>query len=150
MKRKITTIVLTAALLLTLGVGSSFARSTTGGGHNANAGFHKDFQQAELLDTRTGANYTRFTFKLNGTVLTAYYSPIGELIAVTQNITSTQLPLPLLMQVKRNYANYWISDLFEMNVDGESNYYITLESADRKVTLRSSDLNWEIFSKSSK
>ena len=140
---------LTTALLLTIGVSNSFAN----GGHNANDNanwLRKDFSQVELLDTKTDANYTRFTFKLNGTVLTAYYSPIGDLIAVTQNITSTQLPLPLLMQVKRNYANYWISDLFELNADGESNYYITLESADKKVTLRSSDYNWEVFSKTAK
>jgi hypothetical protein len=150
MKRTITILSLAAALLLTVGVGSSFARSTAGGNDNANAYFHKDFQQAELLDTKTGTNFTRFTFKFNGTVLTAYYSGTGELLAVTHNITSSQLPLPLLMQVKRNYANYWISDLFELNANGESNYYITLENADKKITLRSSDLNWESFSKSTK
>jgi hypothetical protein len=152
MKRTITTLTLTAALLLTIGVGSSFARSTNngGGGDNANAWFHKDFQKAELLDTRSGEDFTRYTFKMDGIVLTAYYSLKGELMAVTHNITSTQLPLPLLLQVKRNYANYWISDLFELNANGESNYYITLESADKKVTLRSSDYNWEVFSKTAK
>lgn len=156
MKRTITTLTLTAALLLTIGIGSSFARnnnrSNNNGGDNVNvnAWLQKDFQQAELLDAKSGRDFTRFTFKMNGMVLTAYYSVKGELMAVTHNITSTQLPLPLLLQVKRNYSNYWISDLFELNTNGESNYYITLESADKKVTLRSSDCNWEVFSKLAK
>ena len=150
MKRTITTLALTAALLLTLGVGSGFARTTTSGGHNTNAYLHRDFQQAVVLDTKTGADYTRFTFKLDGTVMSAYYSTNGELLAITRNITSAQLPMPLLMQVKSDYANFWISDLFELNANGESNYYITLENADKKITLRSDDSNWEVYSKSTK
>ena len=149
MKRTTTIFALTTALLLTIGVSSSFA----GGGHNANDNanwLRKDFSQVELLDTKTGADYTRFTFKMSGLILNAFYSNQGELLAVTHNISSTQLPLTLLMQIKRNYSNYWISDLFEFNSHGESNYYITLESADKKVTLRSSECNWEVFSKSAK
>jgi len=54
------------------------------------------------------------------------------------------------MQVKRNYSDFWISDLFEVNSNGETNYYITLENADKKITLRSSDNEWNQFSKSPK
>jgi hypothetical protein len=141
--------VLTTALLLTIGVSSSFAN----GGHNANDNanwLRKDFSQVELLDTKTGADYTRFTFKMSGIILTAFYSNQGELLAVTHNIPSTQLPLTLLMQVRHDFASYWISDLFELNSHGESNYYITLENADKTVTLRSSQNNWEVFSKTNK
>jgi hypothetical protein len=159
MKRTFTTIALTAALLLTIGVGSSFAHgtdnssftsSTRNGGDIANAGFHKDFSQAELLDTKSGADYTRFTFRMSGMILTAYYSDKGELLAVTHNITSTQLPLTLLMQIRHNYTDFWISDLFELNHNGESTYYITVENADKTITLRSGDNNWEVYSKSTK
>jgi hypothetical protein len=160
MKRTITTFALTAALLLTIGAGSSFARNTgngssfarntNNGGDNVNAYFHKDFRQAELLDTKTTLDYTRFTFKMSGIILTAFYSNKGELLAITHNITSIQLPLTLLMQVKHNYSDFWISDLFEMNSNGESTYYITLENADKTITLRSSDNNWDVFSKTAK
>jgi hypothetical protein len=150
MKRTITTFALTAALLLTIGVGSSFARTPYNGGGNVNAYFQKDFRQAELIDTKVSTDYTRYTFKMNGMILTAYYSNKGELLAITHNIKSTQLPLTLLMQVKNDYSNFWITELFELNSDGESTYYITLENADRKITLRSSDNNWDVFSKSTK
>jgi hypothetical protein len=151
---------LTTALLLTIGVSNSFARSAhsggntngsnTNGGHNNNAWLNKDFSQVELLDTKTDADYTRFTFKMSGIILNAFYSNQGELLAVTHNITSTQLPITLLMQIKGDYANYWISDLFELSSHGQSNYYITLENAEKTITLRSSDNNWEVFSKTTK
>jgi hypothetical protein len=150
MKRTITTFALTAALLLTIGVGSSFARNPNNGDDNVNAYFHKDFRQAELLETKTNSDYTRFTFKMSGIILTAFYSRTGELLAVTHNIISTQLPLTLLMQVKRNYSDFWISDLFELNSNGESTYFITIENADKTITLRSSENNWDVFSKSTK
>ena len=138
------------ALLLTVGVSSSFARSTNNDNDNVTAYFHKDFSTAELLDSKSTGNYTKLTFKMNGMVLTAFYSNKGELLAVTHNITSSQLPITLLMQVKRTYGSYWISDLFELNSNGDSNYYITLENADKKITLRSNDNNWEVFSKTTK
>jgi hypothetical protein len=150
MKRTITTFALTAALLLTLGVGSSFARNTNNGDDNVNAYFHKDFRQVELLDTKTSPDYTRFTFKMSGMILTAFYSNKGELLAVTHNIPSTQLPLQLLIQVRRNYSGYWISDLFEYSANGSTSYFLTLENADNKITLRSNEGDWETYNKTTK
>jgi hypothetical protein len=140
---------LTAALLLTLGVTTSFAANTTGN-DEATASFHKDFKQAELLSTDAGKDYTKITFRMNGAILYAFYNDNGDLLAVTHNITSSQLPINLLLQIKHNYAGYWISDLFELDASGNSNYYITLENAGVKVTLRSNDNSWETYSKSTK
>lgn len=144
MKRSFNQIALTAALLLTLGVSTGFAANTT---DEIAANFHKDFEHAELLSTVEGKNFTKITFKMNGAILFAFYNGNGELLAVTHNIQSTELPIPLLMQIKSNYSGYWISDLFELDADGSSNYYITLENGDTKLTLRSNDASWETYSK---
>lgn len=150
MKRTIKTLAFTTALLLTIGVGSSFARGGANGNNNVNAYFHKDFRQAEILASTQGATFTRITFKMNAMILDAYYSNQGELLAVTHNIVSSQLPISLLLQLKRNYANYWISDLFELSANSETSYYITLENADKKITLRSGDNNWVTYTKTNK
>jgi hypothetical protein len=84
---------------------------------------------------------------MNDVVLSAFYNENGELLAITRNIQSSQLPLQLLMQVKKDYANYWISDLFEYNGNGSSSYYITLETADSTVILRSNGTEWEVYNK---
>jgi hypothetical protein len=149
MKRTFYQFALTAALILTVGISSSFA-TPAGDLDNINASFHKDFRQAELLATNVTENYTKLTFKMNGMVLFAFYSGDGKLLAVTHNIVSTQLPLQLLMDLRRNYTGYWISDLFECDADGATSYFMTIENANSKVTLKSNDGNWETYTKSTK
>jgi hypothetical protein len=149
MKRSFYQFALTAALILTVGISSSFA-TPAGDLDNINASFHKDFRQAELLATNVTVNYTKLTFKMNGMVLFAFYSGDGKLMAVTHNIVSTQLPLQLLMDLRRNYADYWISDLFECDAEGSTSYFMTIENANSKITLRSNDGNWETYTKSTK
>jgi hypothetical protein len=150
MKRTFATIALTAALLLTAGVGSSFARNTPNGDDNIDAYFHRDFKQAEMISANTVAGYTKVTFKMSSMILTAFYSNSGELLAVTHNITPTQLPLQLLIPVRRDYSDYWISDLFEYDANGSTSYFLTLENADKKITLRSNDGDWETYNKTTK
>jgi len=90
--------------------------------------------------------YTKVTFKLNNLVLFAYYAENGDLLAIVRNILSTQLPIQLLMDLKQKYSNSWITDLFEMNVNGQTTYYATLENGDTGTTLRSSNTsNWETY-----
>ena len=149
MKRSFYQFALAAALILTVGISSSFA-TPANDPDNINASFRKDFHHAELLATNVTVDYTKLTFKMNGMVLFAFYSGDGKLLAVTHNIVSTQLPLQLLMTVRRDYANYWISDLFECDADGTTSYFLTIENADRKITLRSNDGNWETYIKSTK
>ena len=141
----------TAAMLLTVGISSSFATPTNDRTDAVTTSFHKDFKKAELLTTEPSRNYTKLTFKMNDMVLFAFYSEDGQLLAVTRNIKSNQLPINLLLQIKQNYGNYWISDLFELTSDGANAYYITLENADSKVTLRSSGSDsWDVYTKKTK
>lgn len=144
-------IALAAALLLTVGITSSFATSGDSGNEAVNASFRRDFKKAEIISTEEGKIYTKITFKLNDMVLFAFYNENGQLLAVSRNIRSNQLPIQLLMSVKKDYANYWISDLFELTADGNSNYYITLENANTRVTLRSYDSGaWEVYDRKAK
>src|ERR1700753_4185167 len=117
MKRSFKQIAFSFALLLTLGVSTSFAANTTDNG-GVNASFRKDFKQAELLATDAGKDYTKFTFKINGAVLYAFYNESGELLALTHNIKSSELPINLLMQIKRDHSHYWISDCFGFAANG--------------------------------
>jgi hypothetical protein len=137
------------ALLLTLGVTTSFAANTTDNG-GVTASFHKDFKQAELLSTDASKDYTKITFKMNGVILSAFYNENGELMAVTHNITPSALPINLLMQIKHNYSDCWISDCFELDANGTASYFITLENANTKLTLRSAENDWETYSKITK
>lgn len=145
-------IALTTALLLTLGVSTSFAANANTNTDNGgvSASFRKDFKQAELLSTDPGKDYTKFTFKLNGAILSAFYSQNGDLLAVTHNMKSNELPISLLMQIKRDYAACWVTDCFEIDSNGTTSYYITLENADTRLTLHSDGSRWETYLKTTK
>jgi hypothetical protein len=134
------------ALFLTVGISSSFAAPTREVNDAIVTSFHKDFKRAELMGMDVKKDYTKVTFRLNNLVLFAFYSTHGELLAVVRNIVSTQLPIQLLMDLKQQYNDFWITDLFEMSSNGETDYYVTLQNADTKITLRSNSTStWETY-----
>ena len=113
--------------------------------------FQKEFAGAQNVQWATAKDYVKATFTLNEQVVFAYYSPDGNLLGVTRNILSGQLPINLLTDLKKNYNNFWITDLFEMAARGENMYYLTLENSDHKLVLKSNGTNgWEVFNKERK
>jgi hypothetical protein len=142
---------LMAALFLTVGIGSSFATPTHNGDDIVIASFHKEFRTADVVQVENKKEYTKVTFRLNDVIMFAYYSEDGDLLAVVRNILSTQLPIRLLMELKENHADCWITDLFELDRNGQTIYYVSLENSDVKTTLRSADsTNWETYQKENK
>ena len=140
--------ILILAMLLTTIVGSSFANRNDDNKNRAAASFKQDFASAKEVTWENGKDLVKATFKLNDQVMFAYYSESGELMAVVRNMVSGQLPINLLTNLKKNYQGYWITDLFEVSASNESSYYVTLESADNVIVLKSSGLNkWEVFQK---
>ena len=113
--------------------------------------FQKEFAGAQNAQWVTTKDFVKVTFTLNEQVVYAYYGQNGSLLGVTRNILSGQLPINLLTDFKKNYSNYWITDLFEMAVNSENVYYLTLEDSDHKVVLKSNGTNgWYMFSKEKK
>ena len=142
---------LVMAIAFALPVSYSFAAEpftvAHGGNKEIKAVFARDFASATLMSTEAHDQYTKVEFRLNGQVMTAFYSPAGDLLAVSRNIVSSQLPMNLLMSFKKHYGDsYWVTDLFELNQDTQSSYYLTLESPDSRLTLRSNGDHWEVYS----
>ena len=62
-----------------------------------------------------------------------------------RNIISTQLPARLLTTIKKNYKDYWITDLHKESINGKTSYYITLENPDQTVRLNTTHTtNWAV------
>ena len=135
------------ALIMSL---CSFAKPIDSTRGEINTSFKKNFRNAELLNTETHQAFTKLTFKMNDVIMFAFYNNSGELMAVTRNIVSSQLPMSLLMSLKSDYNGYWITELFEFSGDGLNSYYVSLENADSKVVLRSNGDTWEEYSSKKK
>ena len=141
---------ITMAMLLTLGASYSFANTPDSISSDIRTSFKKDFHNARIINTEVRKNFTKLTFKMDDVVMFAYYSENGELLAITRNIVSSQLPLNLQISLKSNYQGFWITELFELSGDNDSCYYVSLESANSKVTLRSNGDTWEVYSSTTK
>lgn len=139
------------ALLATVGIGSSFARPADNTNDIVLASFHKEFRSGNVMKVENTKDYTKVTFSLNDVVMFAYYGESGQLIAIVRNIPSTQLPIQLLMELKKNHSDCWITDLFEINSNNQTTYYVTLENSDSLTTLRADDTSgWVTYSKKTK
>jgi len=135
-----------AALLITLSSFANSAKPADGISGEIKVSFSRNFKGAQLIGTEAREAFTRLTFKMNEVIMSAFYSNEGELLAVTRNIVSTQLPLNLMLGLKSDYSAYWITELFEFKGSDETNcYYVSLENADQKVTLRSNGDHWEVY-----
>jgi len=138
-------ILFATALLLSVSF-ATMANSNTSADPKAMAAFEKDFSGANDVSWEKAADFSKVTFTINGSVLFAYYSGNGKLIAASRNISSTQLPLNLFTSLKNEYSSYWISDLFEMSRNNATRYYITLENANEKKIMSSTSWGWETYS----
>ena len=147
-----TKISLSIAIVLMMGL-SAFAAKNDESDVNKEAvrSFHKEFANARNVKWEQKVGYVRVEFTLNDQVLFAYYNNDGEMTAIVRNIVSDQLPISLLTALKRDYTSFWISDLFEVASDDQTNYYVTLENADKKIVLRSNGIDsWDVYSKTKK
>lgn len=113
--------------------------------------FKTTFENAREVDWSESASLYKVHFEFSGQYITAFYEKEGNLLAVTRNITATQLPVTLQAAFNKDYEQYWITDLFEVSTDGGTEYYLTVENADSKLVLKASNnINWSVYKKGSK
>jgi len=147
MKKRIVTL----ALLLTLSLSSIFANGTEGVNQRVMNSFKTEFANARDVKWEISKDFVKATFLLNDQVMFAFYSAEGDQIAVSRNILSGQLPINLLSDMKKNYAEFWITDLFEIATKSDTAYYVTIESGDYTIVLKSNGtFGWELFKKERK
>lgn len=113
--------------------------------------FNTEFTAAKEVEWSISKDFYKASFIYNGNYVYAFYGMDDELVAVTRNISPSDLPINLQTSIKKSYASYWVSDLFELNNETGTSYYITLENADTKLVLKSeAGAAWNSYKKISK
>ena len=138
MKKLITTLAITITLFTTAFAGDENAKN------EIEKAFTQRFTGAQNVTWIPGNDYYKASFTYNGNWMNAYYGKSAELLGLTRNILSTQLPFFLQTNLKKKYSGYWITDLFELTDDYGFKYFITLKNADETIILESSNgTNWQ-------
>src|SRR5580700_4069911 len=84
------------------------ANNDNGISERIKASFQHEFANAEDVRWEDCYQYVKASFKLEDQELSAYFNPEGDLLAITRNIISDQLPIHLLTILRKEYAGYWI------------------------------------------
>lgn len=101
------------------------------------ASFNSTFVHATETIWEQVGNFHKANFVLDGEHRAAFYNGDGELIAETRNLSSAKLPVALQASLKKELVGLWISELFEVSIEGVKTYYVKLEGADKTVMLKS-------------
>src|SRR6476659_2429954 len=132
---------LLVVMMFVFGAGSLLANTVEGVNEKVLSSFQKEFVGAKEVTLQKSEEFVKVSFILNEKVFIAYYSEEGEKLALVRNLSRLDLPLSLQESLKDSYSQYWITDLFEINGKDDSAYYITIENADVKITLKSVGMN---------
>ena len=129
---------------------SAFANDEKNVTPSVRKSFQRSFIDAKEVHWVTRKEFYKAEFELNGESMRAYYSLEGKFLAASKNLRTTQLPLALRADIKKEYVNFWVTDLFELSSEQETSYFITLEDADTKLVLKSSGNGWRTYQKTTK
>ena len=137
-------------LMLTLSITSTFANEIEVAPQVLES-FNNEFSTAKDVNWLEGDHFYKAAFTFNGQHVFAYYAKDGKLLSIARYISSIQLPIHLMSDLKKEYSDYWISDLFEAYKSNETFYYITLENADKTIMLVSDNgSGWKTYQKKTK
>lgn len=109
--------------------------------------FQKTFTAAKDVSWTANQEIYKVEFFYSTQYITAYYNAAGNLLGLTKNILSTDLPVLLEKNLKEKYNDYWIADAMEVSTEDETVYYATLENADNKLVVKSFQNDWSLNKK---
>ena len=132
--------ILSLAIVLAL-FSTAFANHPGSLTDRAAASFQKDFHRASNVSWAVTNNYVQATFILDRETLFAYYDFQGNLIGLIHHILTSSLPVNLQKDIKKHYANYWVSELFQITSENGVYYYIQLKNADETIVLSTEGTN---------
>jgi len=151
MKKMIVTLAITISSLATFAGPIGHPSLKAEGEENVNqvvlSAFKEEFTTASEVTWTVGSNYYKAAFVYNEKHVFAFYNEEGELLAISRYVSPAEMPARLQSNLKKNYSDYWISDLFEVAGNDGSSYFVTIENADTKIILRSTGLNWSVYQK---
>lgn len=141
MKRLFVTLGLAATLIST----SSFASSDP---QDALSSFYKSFRNAENITWSDVDGMTRIGFTVNGQEQFAYYNS-QDLIVLAKRIDVKDLPTSLQEELSTSYSNYTKSELYAVESNGSTEYYITLDNSSKHLVMKGIK-KWGVFLKEKK
>ncbi len=111
--------------------------------------FQTSFSNAKEVTWSEVNDLYKAAFTSDGQTILAFYNAEGNLLASARDVSLLQLPLSLQNNLRKNYQDYTATNFFEVNNEGGTTYYVTVESNSIKLQLKSTSFGeWDAYKKS--
>ncbi|MCW3117729.1 MAG: hypothetical protein JWM28_1811 [Chitinophagaceae bacterium] len=100
--------------------------------------FQSSFDKAANITWSTAKDLYRADFILEDQKISAFFNEDGDLIASSRDVTLLQIPMSLKSNLKKQFRDYEVSSLFEVNKEDGIVYYATLANSKSRLMLESS------------
>jgi hypothetical protein len=140
-------LILALAVIWIAGLSKASANNPVDINRRAVAAFHSEFKKAKNVSWAESPKYVQARFSLDNKIMYAYYNLDGSFVGVIRHMLTSDLPTELQKSIKKEYGSYWVSELFQLNNDQGTTYYIQLENGNESIVLSSDDSEgWKVFS----
>jgi hypothetical protein len=123
------------SILGSIGTGSLYAQSKTP--IAVVSSFQSSFNNASGGNWSFVKGLYQVDFTVDNENLTAFFDKDGNLVASSRKVTLLQIPLSLKSDLKKDFHNYEVANLFEVDKEDGIVYYATIKSDKNQLELRS-------------
>ncbi len=111
--------------------------------------FQTSFNNAKEVNWSEVNGLYKAAFTSDGQTIFAFYDAEGNLVASARNVSFLQLPLSLQTDLRKDYQHFSATNFFEVNNEGGTSYYATIENNSEKLQLKSTSYGeWVEYKKS--
>ncbi|RPE14236.1 hypothetical protein EGT74_12255 [Chitinophaga lutea] len=114
----------------------TFAKDNTIDNAKVLNGFREEFGNIANVSWYKTDNSFVAKFALNASKITAHFDEEGTLLAVSRNISDSQLPTAVITRLIKKFPNQAIRNVVEYVSDDTTRYVITLESETHWTVLK--------------
>jgi hypothetical protein len=109
--------------------------------------FETSFSQAGNAQWSVVNQLYRAEFTTDGEKRIAFFSGDGTLVATSRYITVGELPERLQRSLVRRTITGSIMEVYEVQSEGQTNYFATVQHLDGKIVLKSASTGWDVYKK---
>ena len=126
-----------AALIMVAAGTSAFALDINKENYKVRNSFETRFAGAENVSWSAAEYYIKASFTMEGEQSEAFYSIAdGELIGVGRKLDLKKLPVKAMKKIKKDFADYKITDSIEFENEGEKAYYVSVDNGSKTKILQ--------------
>jgi hypothetical protein len=122
-------------ILVTICAASSYAQSKTPS--SVLNSFQSSFTNSENAIWSIVKGLYRVDFIQDDQKVSAFFNADGNLIATSRNVTLLQIPMSLKSDLKKNFYDYEVSSIFEVDNEDGIIYYASIKNHKTELMLES-------------